>query len=520
MAIRTTKIDGEIERRIVTGMIVSDSFLKDVKAIYKPDLMAIPYARQVAQWCLDYHDRYDCAPGRDIAEIFEGHRRQGLVGDHANLIEDFLAGLSEDYEHAEAGKFNDRYLRDQAEDRFEERNQELLVADVKALHMKRDYRQAADLIRDYKRVQGPQAVGVEPLTDLASIQRAFDEDRDAGLFELPGALGELVGAVEREDFIGILAPEKRGKTWRLIDVALRALRAGCNVAYFDAGDMSEDQLVRRIHTRVSGMSPKYWGRARRPVLDCRLSQEDVCRRRERVSRRGCMEDVVVDGVMKRRRMQFEDAPDYRPCTACQKDRPREFFGAVWYEEIETERLDWRRAYEAGRRFADRSRKRLKISCHPNSTLTVAGMDAQLDRWEQEDGFVADLVCADYFDIFAAEDDRQREERHVHDRRWRAGRRLTQERHCALITVTQADSPSYDQRSLKLKNFSESKTKYAHTTKFWALNQTADEKRDGVIRMATLIAREDDFDVGREVVIGQDLRHGQPYLFSYFDRQMK
>lgn len=520
MAVRTTKIDNDVEKRIVTGMIVSTQFLRDVRQIYRPDLMAIPYARQVAQWCVDHYERYEQAPGRDIAEIFEGCRRQGMAGDHANLIEDFLAGLSDDYEHAEAGKFNAKFLLDEAERRFEARNQELLVLDIKALHMKGDYQGAADLINGYNRVQGQQAVGCEPLTDMEGWQRAFDDDNSLELFQLPGALGELVGPIVREDFIGILAPEKRGKTWRAMDIAIRGLRAGCNVAYFDAGDMSEDQWKRRLGTRITGQSPKYWGRMLSPVLDCRLSQEDLCRRRERRSRRGCMEDIVVDGVLKRRRLRFEDASGYQPCTECHKDRPKEFFGAVWYEEIETERLDWRQAYEAGKRFAERSRKRLKLSCHANSTLTVAGMRAQLDRWRREDGFVADLVIADYFDIFAPEDNKTNEERLIHDRRWKAGRRLTQELHCALVTPTQADAPSYDQRSLRLKNFSESKTKYAHVTKFLALNQTDDEKRDGVMRIATLIAREEDFDVKREVVVGQNLRLGQPYVFSYFDRQLK
>lgn len=519
------RVDNSVEKAITTGMVVSTQYLKDVRAIYAPDLLAIPYARIVAQWCLDYYERYAEAPGRYIGDIFESHRRNGLAADQAELIEDFLAGLSDEYEHAEAGKFNAAYLLDQTELRFEARNQELLIQDIKALHAKGDFRAAEELLTGYKRISRPTSDGCEPLSDMAVIQRAFDEDDSRILFRLPGALGELVGPVEREDFIGILGPEKRGKSWRLLDIAIRALRVGCNVAYFDAGDMSEDQIVRRLHTRVSGLSPKYWGRSLRPIIDCAHNQNDRCRRRERKCRRGCTEERVDEaGRTVYKRLAFKDVLGYATCTACAKDNnPNEwqFWGSVWYEEVDTERLSWQKAYELGKRIADRSRKRFKLSCHANSTLSVAGMRAQLDRWQSEDGFVADVVLADYFDIFDEEPgtkSRDNQARLIHDVRWRAGRRLTQEMHCALITATQADASSYDQKSLKLKNFSESKTKYAHVTKFWALNQTADEKRDGIMRMATLIAREDNFDIIREVAIGQDLRHGQPYLFSYWDQR--
>jgi len=511
---KTRRIDNNIERRIVTGMIVSDEFLKDVRAIYADDLLVVPYARIVARWCLDYGEQYGRAPGRHIADIFAGHRRNGLGEDNAELIAEFLAGLSEEYEHAEAGKFNSQYLLDQTEARFEARNQELVLEDIAALHARGDYRAAEDVLKNYKKVSRPAADGVEPLTDVALIQKAFDEDDARILFRLPGALGELVGPVERGDFVGLMGMEKIGKSWRLLDIALRALREGCNVAYFDAGDMNAEQITRRIHTRISGQSPKYWGRMKSPVLDCARSQDDTCRNPARVSRRGCTEEKLVDGKLVRARMDFAAITGYTPCSVCARDAPREFRGAVWYEWIETDKLDWRRAVEVGKRFAERSRKRFKLSCHANSTLTIAAVDAQLDRWEQEDGFVADVVIADYMDIFDTENEKVVEERHRQNDRWKAGRRLTQERHCALVAATQAAATSYDRKSLKLKDFSEAKAKYAHVTKFVFLNQTPEEKKDMVIRMALALAREDDFDIRDEVVVAQNLRIGQPYVFSY------
>jgi len=513
---RQRKIDNSVEKSIATGAIVSTEYLKAVQAIYHADLVAVPFVKTVLSWCLDYYRQYERAPERYIADIFAASQRNGLADDQAELIADFLTGLSDEFEHSEAGKFNVQYCLDASEKHFEARNQELLVADIRALHAKSAYAEAEQLIAGYKRVQLPAGAGIEPFTDADAIRKAFDPDSRQELFRLPGALGELVGAVEREDFIGILAPEKRGKSWRLLDLAVRGLRAGCNVAYFDAGDMNQDQVVRRLHARNTQRSPKYGGPMLTPVLDCRHSQEDTCRRPQRISRRGVCEDGRdKTGALIRVKMAFADVSGYQPCSACVRDNPADFQGAVWYAMVDSEQLTWQHAVELGQRTAARSRKRFKLSCHANSTLTVAGMEAVLDRWRAEDGFVADLVFADYFDIFAAENPKTVDPRHRINETWQAGRRFTQQQHCALITVTQADANSYDRRSLKLSNFSEDKRKFAHTTKFWVLNQTAEEKRDMIIRMATLLMREDEFDVDREVVIAQDLRRGQPYVFSYF-----
>lgn len=510
---KTRKIDNAIERKIVTGMIVSDRYLKSVQPIYHHDLIAIPFAKTVASWCLDYYARYGRAPERHVADIFEAERRNGLPDEQANLIEDFLADISDEYAHAEAGKFNVDYLLDQTEQRFEARNQQLLIQDVEALHDNGDFQAAEHLLIDYKKVQRPASSGIEPLIDENAICSAFD-DTDNVLFRLPGALGNLVGPIEREDFVGILGPEKRGKTWRLQDLSMRALRAGCNVAYFDAGDMSEKQVVRRLHTRNTGLSPKYWGRMKSPVIDCAYSQDDTCRKRGRLSRTGCTEEVLTDGKLVRQRIAYEELRGYVPCAVCMRDDPRDFKGAVWYETIETERLTWQHAYKVGTHNAERNRKRFKLSCHANSTLTVRGMEDVLDMWEATEGFVADVVVADYFDIFAPENPKVVDERQKQNETWKAGRRLTQERHCALITGTQADADSYGKKSIREKNFSEDKRKYGHATRFMTLNQTPEEKRDMVIRIGTMFVREDDYDIREEAVVLQNLRLGQPYLGSY------
>ena len=511
---RIYAVDNSIERRLVTGMVVSDKFLKEVLSIYRPELIEIPFARTVAEWCVEYHKKYEKAPGRHIQDIYDDASAR-LPDAQSDLIEDFLAGLSDEWEHAEAGKFNVDYLLDETEKRFQSRALKMLSEDVDALLQKGAVAEAEHLRSEFKPPMRPSSLGVDPLTDEALIMRALDNVEGDELFRLPGALGQLVGPIVREDFIGIMGPEKRGKSWRLLDFAMRAFRAKCNVAYFDAGDNSEVQATRRIHTYNTRRSIKYSGPSKSPVLDCAHNQTDACRKRERRCSFGVMQEVNVKGTLKWERKKLEDAPNYVPCIYCMKEEPQEYKGAVWHEMINVEQLTAAVAIEEGKRATNRSRKRFKLSCHPNSTLTVAEMDSTLRRWKEDEDFVPDVIVVDYFDIFAPEDPKARlDERHKQNVTWKAGRKLSQEWHCAVITATQADADSYDQHSLKESNFSESKSKYAHVTRILTLNQSPEEKADGIMRIGTMFVRESDFSVDHHVSVLQNLRIGQPLLGSF------
>lgn len=510
---RIRQVDHSIEKRIVTGMIVSHEFLEGVKAIYQPDLMAIPFAKTVAGWCLDYHDQYKTAPLRDIQGLYDTHARNGLPVDQVDAIGDFLKTLSDEFEHAP--QFNAAWLLDQAEKRFKMRSLQLLTDDVQALLTQNDPGKAEQFLAEYKRVERPTAVGIEPLTDENAIAAAFDDEEKHVLFKLPGALGKLIGSVEREDLIGIMGPEKRGKTWWLMEMAMRAVNSRCNVVFFGAGDMTAPQMTRRLHTYNSKASHKHHGRMKSPIFDCMLNQDDSCTKRERLGRGSVIEEIRRTGKPPElRRMSLEDAPNWQTCIECMKDSPRDFRGTIWHEWFDVPELTAAMAIIAGKRTAERSHKRLKLSCHPTSTLTIAHADSLLDRWEREDGFVADVIVYDYFDIMAPENPKVTEERHRQNETWKAARAQAQRRHAAVIGATQADAASYDQRSLSAKNFSEDKRKYGHATKFIVLNQTDEEKQDGVQRIGTMMVRDDAFDARQQVTVLQNLNIGRPFLGSF------
>ena len=95
------------------------------------------------------------------------------------------------------------------------------------------------------------------------------------------------------------------------------------------------------------------------------------------------------------------------------------------------------------------------------------------------------------------------------------RRLSQERHCLVVTATQANAASYDKKVLTMMNFSEDKRKMAHVTAMFGLNQTPDEKRQNLMRVGPIVIREGEFNSLNTVTVLQCLDIGRPYIGSYW-----
>lgn len=511
---RRRVIDATVERRIVTGMIISAQFLREIRSIYAPGLVETGFARTVGGWCLDYYENHQQAPGKQIQDIFTHWFRDTKDVEQADLIEEFLASLSDEHEHAD--HYNVEYHLKQAEKYFKEKSLKQHVEDIEAYLSQGQVDEADQARREYQGVEMPRSSGVDPFDGPEAFQRAF-EGRKEPLFQLPGALGQMMNPqFTRQSFIGILGPEKRGKTFRLIDFSMQAWRQRCNVAVFQVGDMSEEQFVRRqgIYLCQRSDDPRYCQEMLIPVLDCKDNQDDSCTNPNRLSPCGCLDGDEV--------MTFEEADKdgYKPCRHCNREERTRFRPAVWWEKRPaTDPITWRDAYRMAQRTKKRNRARgFKLSVHASDTVNVSEIDNILTKWAELENFVPDVVIIDYADILAPEPG-SKEFRHQQNATWKALRRLSQEWNCCVITATQADADSYSQKSLRLKNFSEDKRKYAHVTAMYSLNQTEEEKGQRIMRIGELLVREDASAQG-EVTVLQCLEMGRPHLASFFTPKAK
>lgn len=504
---RTKKIEGHVERQLITGMIVSTKFCRQMKGVYKPDQFEIPYARKVARWCMRYFNRYGKAPRKHIQDIYNSEVRKGKVSEgDAELIGKFLASISKEYQRRK--KFNADYVMDLAVPHFSERKLRMLMEDVENELSEGDIRKAEHLLTQYKQLPGSSSKGTNPFTDKELIRRSCEETSQP-LFTMPGAFGDLVNDhLVREGLIGLMGPEKRGKTWMLDEFAFRALLARNNVALFEVGDLGELRQTVRLHTRLLGkpFKKKDCGEILIPTLDCVRNQEDRCRKKMRKSK------VGLGGAE-----EFEDTPKkYKPCAECALKKRSRYRGTMWWvEKTIEEPWEWREGLRRGRSFMKslKGARFMMYNC-PSETINVDQIRAQLDAWDRFEQFVPDVIVIDYADILASEPGR-REDRHKQDATWKALRALSLERHGLVITATQASAKSYDSKTLKLKHFSEDKRKYAHVTGMLSLNQDEDEKEKGILRVAWLLLREDHFDSSASAKVLQCLDIGRPCIASYW-----
>lgn len=506
-------VDLTVERHLLTGMIVSDRFLQDIQTIYNPKLVESKYVRTVAKWCLDYWARYGKAPAQHIQDMYDSYNRRGAVNeDEADLIGKFLESLSEEYENAD--KLNTQYLLDQCKLHFKARSLQILSEDIQTHLTNGDVMEAETAYANYERVELPQTDGTNPLTDKDLIRRAF-EDAMEPLFTYPGAVGEMVNSqLVREGFVAFMGPEKRGKSWVLIDAAIRALSARCNVAFFATGDMSDTQMARRIGIRLAGKSDqlKYCRNVVEPFLDCQSARDGSCHRAE-CQRKGLF--PALNESMEPYDIAKAVPKDYHPCTVCRGSS--QFDPVVGYRLVNFSKpLGWRDVIKIGEQFMKRLRgkgKSFKMSCCSNMTLTVQGVKNQFDKWEQLEDFVPDVAIFDYPDIMAP-DNPKLDKRSQENERWALLRGLAQDRHILVIAVTQADADSYTKETMGMGNFSEDKRKLSHVTALIGLNQTMLEKKKKLMRWNYIVVREDDFDIMSTVTILQSISTGRPCVDSF------
>lgn len=518
MELSRRRIEDPMERQIVTGMIVSDRFLQEVLPFYDPKLMAVEACRTAADWCVEYFNQYGKAPQNHIQDIFDSHVRNDLDPADADIIATILAKASEEFERGPE-HFNVDYLLDTAEKRFKERSLLALAEDLKAALASRDLgvEEAERVLEQFHKIERPRAEGIDPLTNREATYAAFAEPATP-LFKFADAYGELVNhTLVRGGFVTFLAPPKRGKSWMLMEMALKAARAGCNVAFFDCGDNNEGQWLRRFHIRLSDRPYRHYrsdyvGDVQIPVLDCMRNQEDRCMRAQRSwSGGGAVRDD--EGLL-----PLTAAPKgYLPCfhMGCSKRAP-----SLWFNTREVAELDGQVAARSARHYLKKRLGprggRMRFSAHSSGSLTISHVKTLIDMWERLEQFVPDVIVFDYADIIAPDKHGPKEFRHQQNEIWKGQRGLSQERHCLVLSATQSDSDGIGRKLLQQHNFSEDMRKLAHVTAMFGLNQTPQEKRDGLMRVNEIVVREGDFDGSRAATILQQLRIGRPVLGSYWD----
>ena len=457
--------DTTVEKQILTGMILDDVVCGHVADKWNDGgLFSVRWSNLVGAWCVDYFAKYSKAPGADIEGLFTAWADTATDTNIVDLVDSFLSDLSDEYE-AE-GDQNSAYLIDVAGQHFNAVALERVADLVKGCIKSGDIDRAVEAVVRWDHVDLGVGAGIDVLHDRDAVQEAFEADAEP-LIRYPGALGKFFGnQLARDEFVGLIGATGRGKTWWLLDIAWTAIRQGRRVAFFEVGDMSQNQIMRRFMCRASGHP------LRRPF------EIEVPTR----IWRGDGEDVVAQ-------VETDTRIFKRP-------------------------LNWRSAWDACERKTRRHKKPLlKLSVHPNDSINVAGISSVLNVWERQ-GWVPDVVVIDYADILARPVGCT-EERDAINTTWKALRSMSQERHILVVTATQGDARSYDASVISRGNFSDDRRKNDHVTGMLGINASDAERDIGVYRLNWVKRREAQYSESACVHVAGCLSIGRPHTCSTF-----
>lgn len=206
---RRRPIDPSIERQLITGMIVSDEFIQEIKPLLKQDSLTLPYAQTICDWCLTFYDNFGSAPGANIKDIFIEKKKHQLNDDVAELIEDFLSSISEEYARDEV--FNAKYYLNKSKDHLRSVSLNKLAKKIQKAVTGGRLEEAEALAKGYQRVEIIKSKGIDPLFDSEFIASIFDENDTDSLFSFPGALGRAIGPLKRGWLFAFVGSAKTGK---------------------------------------------------------------------------------------------------------------------------------------------------------------------------------------------------------------------------------------------------------------------------------------------------------------------
>lgn len=463
-------------RRVLLAMCTDPVVAARIAPKWHPPMFDQQWANLIGNWAITYYRKYEKVIGSEIESRYDQWAAKASDEDLIRLVGNFLTFLDSEYDAADSQ--NSDYFLDLAAECFTAAALQREAESIQALLEDGQVSEATKLRETYRPINLGPGEFLEPEKDMAIWNQAFDRQETRSLFTYPGELGKMIGgAFHREGFIAFMGVEKAGKSYALMDASYRALRKRLRVAYFEAGDLGQDEVIFRLGQRCAKL-PKYAGELYTPTV------------RGNPSNSSCA-------------VRFEKKRYDTPINA-------------------------KLAYKAFLKVT-RQKSLLRISTHPNSSLTVSEIDSMLEQWATEE-WVPDVIVIDYADILAPPPGYQDTKDQI-DEVWKHLRRLSQKWHCLLLTATQASANAYSQSSaMSRKNFSGRKTKLAHVSGMIGLNHfpvdDEDDEESDILKKPKpvtwnwVVRREDSFSEHVQVDVYGNLAIGCPVLASQKRRNKK
>lgn len=427
------------ERLLLAALITSDPVLEQVALSLKGE--SEPFRSRssnlIASWCFAYFEKYKRAPRRAIKRLFSRFAESSRDNETIELIESFLGGLSDEFQD----EVNVDFAVDMASRYFRRIRLEKLHEQLDACLEQGDVDEAEALLKGYDPVTFGTSDWIDP-TSSEVLHDALDHIDGESLVSFRGDLGRFLSPhFERDGFICFVGPEKRGKSYWLMETAWTAWRQRRRVLYYVIGDMSRRQVMRRFIVRA----------LRRPL------------RAMQVDRPVSIEKLARDRVQV-------------------KSRAFNYTEPVSLHEA-------KRRLDLVLKKTSAVHSRLKLKCIGGSVVSASSIERDIQMFARQ-GWVPDVVVTDYADLLLPEPHtRTQEPRHQINESFKTMRRISQDHHLLFVTATQASAAAYGANVIRKSDFSEDKRKNAHVTGMLGINQNSDEKIQGIYRLNWVFLRD-------------------------------
>ncbi len=465
---KSETFDSSSERICLSYLIYHAEVIRAILPTFEKSrtLFRTALANQVLRWVVSYYEQYNEAPCESIRWMVEEEQNN----DRANSLSSLLEALPPKSEYSPR-------MEDKLSNYFDEVSYSKLANSILSRLAQKDTEGCNELLANYKRPTLGVSHGIDPFNNDEALKDVFNDDSYASLLRFndlgPDALEFFGDTFARSSFVVFNASEKAGKTTLLLDLAVRAYQEGRSVAYFEAGDMSQRQIFRRLYQRISGTP-------RRPG-NYLIPDRNFC--------------VLPD--------EKDDKP------SIQIDFTKKYFDEGIDESIaRRSTAEWFRKYgETGSRF--------KFSAHPQN-LTVPQISTILDEWERADGFIPDFVIIDYADILMPVI--KNDFRHQVNDTFARLRGLSLARKCCLVTATQAKASAFEAEYQTRMALSEDKRKAAYPTAILGLGSTQEERSKQVAKLNFIVRRDDVCDETVHLYLAQCLALCNPMVQVFLSRK--
>lgn len=497
MEINRKKVSSSIEEDILIGMIVSDSFCREIAKIFRKGYFKNSQMEKVAYWCIEFFKKYHKAPNKLIKDIFTVEKKN-LSKDEINVIKLLLMKLSDKY--STGNQLNvDYLLQDKAIPYFKTQVMETAIENATALLELGKVEDAEKELNRMIVIRKDTSTWENPL-DPKTAEAYFD-DLESGkdfLFRLPGKLGNIVGDLERNSLLGILGAAKRGKSFWIQELAIRALFEGLNVIYISL-EMASKKVKRRIYRRLTAQSDETKTYIY-PAFDCANNQDNTCISKKRRNQHA----LLVNGE---RPSEFDPNSRYKICTACRGNKKGNYRAATWFVKATRNKMEAQPTIKFIEGLKLILRDNFRFRAYPKFSANISEILSDIEQLEMEENFIPDVICIDYADILAPEDSRVTGRERIDDT-WKMLGNLGDVRHCLVVTASQSNRKSIDKAFLQQSDVAEDFRKIANVDMMLALNQLPEEKRRGVLRVAVIAGREGKYDEFKTVTVLEQREVGQ------------